>query len=322
MKDRLTALARESGFPACAFASLSPVLQEGKMHPQAESLTGDARALMPEAKCVMLCAMPYRPFRIEPGQAHVDAYYLTSNAAHEAVQLLARRIEEALPVRALASPPVFIKPLAVRSGLGQFGRNGLISVGPYGTRVSIQTVLLDAEIETHDIMAKELSPMCEGCGSCIRVCPMNALDGTGRVDIAKCLRAQPEGEPFPESMRDKLGGSLLGCDLCQRVCPRNAGVQEADMPGALREALDLSRLLEGQHKPLIPFLGKNNARRQRLTARALIAAANLKRHDLLPLIKPLTGCRESEMVRDHAKWADEQLQPVHSPAQTHPGEAD
>ena len=303
MKEQLTALARELGFEACAFASLTPVHQEGTLHPQAESLTGDARSLMPEAKCVMLCAMPYRPFRLEHGQAHVDAYYIASNAAHEAVQALAQRIEETLHIHALASPPIYIKPLAVRSGLGEFGRNSLISVGPYGTRICLQAVLLDAEIETHDADEKALSPMCEGCGSCLRACPMGALDGTGRVNITKCLRAQPEGEAFPEHMRSALGGSLLGCDICQRVCPRNAAVREEAMPEDLREALDLSRLLQGQYKPLIPLLGKNNARRQRITARALIAAANLNRADLLPLIEPLTESKESEMVKEHARWA-------------------
>ena len=136
---------------------------------------------------------------------------------------------------------------------------------------------------------------------------MNALDGTGRVDITRCLRAQPEGEVFPEEMRPHLGGSLLGCDLCQRVCPRNAQVSPTDIPDDLRSALDLSALLDGQYRPLIPFLGKNNARRQRLTARALIAAANLGRRDLLPLIDALTGCRESEMVRIHAEWAAARL---------------
>lgn len=303
MKNQLTALARELGFEACAFASPAPVCQEGPLHPQAETLSGDIQSLMPGAKCVMLCARPYQPFRIVKGQAHVDAYYLSSNTAHERVQLLARRIEETLHIRALASPPVYIKPLAVRSGLGEFGRNGLVSVGQYGTRVSIHAILLDAEIETHDRTEKSLSPLCEGCGSCIRACPVNALDGTGRVNITRCLRAQPEGEAFPEHMRSALGGSLLGCDLCQRVCPRNAEATETDMPGDLLSALDLSALLQGEYKPLIPFLGKNNARRQRLTARALIAAANLNRKDLLPLIESLTGCRESEMVRDHAEWA-------------------
>jgi len=308
LKEQLTALARELGFAACAFASLTPVDQEGTLHPQAASLAGDARSLMPDAKCVMLCAMPYSPFRAEKGQAHIDAYYIASNAAHGAVQLLARRIEEALPVRALASPPVFIKPLAVRSGLGEFGRSGLVSVGQYGTRVSLQVILLDADIETHDHAEKSLSSLCARCNACVNACPTGALDGTGRVDITRCLRAQPEGAPYPESMRSRLGSSLLGCDICQRVCPRNAGAADTDMPNELRRALDLAALLKGEYKPLIPFLGKNNARRQRLTARALIAAANLKRADLLPLIEPLTESRESEMVREHAKWAAERLQ--------------
>lgn len=307
MKEQLTILARELGFESCAFASLTPVHQEGTLHPVAASLSGDARAILPGAKCVMLCARPYRPFRIPQGQAYVDAYYLSSNIGHARIQLLAQRIEETLSIRALASPPIYVKPLAVRSGLGEFGRNGLVSVGPYGTRVSLHAILLDAEIETQDVLEKTFSPMCEGCGSCIRSCPMNALDGTGRVDVSRCLRAQPEGEAFPEHMRSSLGGSLLGCDLCQRACPRNAAVKETAVPDDLAAALDLSCLLEGQFQPLIPFLGKNNARRQRLTGRALIAAANLHRTDLLPLIEPLTECQESEMVKEHARWAAEQI---------------
>ena len=307
MKNRLIALARELGFEECAFASLAPVSQEGLLHPQAEALTGDARSLLPDAKCVMLCAMSYRPFRIPEDEAHVDAYYIASNAAHEAVQRLARLIEETLGIKALASPPIFIKPLAVRSGLGEFGRNGLVSVGQHGTRVCLQTLLLNADVEAHDREEKVLADRCLTCGACVKACPMSALDGTGRVDIQRCLRAQPEGEMFPEPMREKLGGSLLGCDICQRVCPRNAAVKETDMPDALREALGLSALLEGRYKPLIPFLGKNNARRQRITARALLAAANLRRADLLPLIEPLTECTESEMVREHAKWAASRL---------------
>ena len=307
IKNRLTALAGEYGFPACAFAAPGPVYQEGPMHPQAAVLASDAAALMPEAKCVMLCAMPYKPFRIDPGQAHVDAYYLTSNRAHEQVQALTKAIAESLGIAALPSPPIFIKPLAARSGLGEFGRSGLISVGSHGTRVSIQAILIDADVKPDASHEKQLSPQCEGCSACVNACPMKALDGTGRVNISRCLRAQPEGEPFPQEMRGKLGGSLLGCDICQRVCPRNRQVGETPLPESLSQALDLHSLLEGQYKPLIPFLGKNNARRQRLTARALIAAANLGREDLIPLIEPLTGCKESEMVREHAVWAMEQL---------------
>ena len=307
LKRQLVSLAREAGFAQCAFAGVKPVTQSGSLHPQAQTLSGDILLIMPDAKCIMMLAMPYQPFEIHAGHAHVDAYYLTSNRAHEAVKQLAQRIEEALCIRALPSPPIYIKPLAVRCGLGEFGRNGLVSVGKYGTRVSIQAIALNVPIETCDRTERHLSTLCEKCGRCAAACPMHALDGSGRVDITRCLRAQPESEAFPEAMRPHLGGSILGCDLCQRVCPRNVHVQTSAPDAALSSALDLAALLRGEYKPLIPFLGKNNARRQRLTARALIAAANLKRIDLLDLIEPLTECRESEMVREHARWAKKQL---------------
>lgn len=307
MKDRLIHLAREAGFPVCAFAALSPVQVEGTLHPQAQTLTGEAQSLLPEGKCVLLLAMPYRPFGEKADAAQVDAYYISSNAAHEAAQLLAKRIEETLGLRALASPPIYLKPLFARSGLGEFGRNGLISIGAYGTRVCLQAILLDADIPCSPAMPRALAASCAGCRACLQACPTGALIGDGSLDIARCLRAQPENEPFPEAMRPQLKGSILGCDICQRVCPRNAQVKSLPEPDGLSAALDLNALLSGQYKPLIPFLGKNNARRQRLTARALIAAANLHRRDLLPLIEPLTECKESEMVRIHARWAMNRL---------------
>lgn len=303
MKDRLIHLAREAGFTECAFAAPEPVELKGFLHPQAQTLTGDVHRIMPEAKCVLLLAMPYRPFEEKKGAAQVDAYYITSNQAHEAARLLAKRIEETLNLRALASPPICLKPLFARSGLGEFGRNGLISVGEYGTRACLQAILLDAEIECKPAAPRALASSCASCRACLSACPTGALSGDGSLDIARCLRAQPEGESFPEEMRPLLKNSILGCDICQRVCPRNAQVQPVPEPDELSSALDLTRLLSGEYRPLIPFLGKNNARRQRLTARALIAAANLGRHDLLPLIEPLTECRESDMVREHAQWA-------------------
>ncbi len=307
LKQQLISLALEAGFAQCAFAGLEPVTQSGQLHPQAQTLFGDVRAVMPDAQCIMLLAMPYQPFDIPEGQAHIDAYYLTSNRAHDAAKQLAQRIEEAFSVRALPSPPVYIKPLAVRCSLGSFGRNSLVSVGQYGTRVALQAIALNAPVQTNDRAEKQLSSMCEKCGLCVSACPVHALDGSGRVDITRCLRAQPEGEAFPEEMRAHLGGSILGCDLCQRVCPRNAHVSSVAPDGRLSDALDLSALLRGEYKPLIPFLGKNNARRQRLTARALIAAANLRRTDLTDLVQPLTECSESQMVREHARWAQKQL---------------
>lgn len=303
MKERLIALARESGFREVSFASLNPVIQSAPLHPQAAVLTGETDHLMPGARCIMLMAMPYQPFHYEGNDAQIDAYYLTSNAAHEAVGHLAQRIEEELSIRALASPPIYLKPLAVRSGLGEFGRNGLVSVGKYGTRIALQAILLDADIETSDLPVRVLSSMCRDCRACMSACPTQALNGDGSIDLTRCLRAQPEGEAYPEHLRTFLGASILGCDRCQAVCPRNALVKKIFPPDELTQALRLSALLQGQYKPLIPFLGKNNARRQRLTARALIAAANLMRTDLIPMIEPLTECRESEMVREHAIWS-------------------
>ena len=307
MKEQLISLAREAGFAEVAFTSPHRITQSTPLHPQAAIMTGDTASPLPGAKCVMLMAMPYRPIRYEGNEAQVDAYYLTSNKAHEAANLLAKRIEETLSIRALASPPVYLKPLAVCSGLGEFGRNSLISVGAYGTRTALQAILLDVEIEQTAYPMRAFSSLCKDCRACVNACPTQALPGDGSLDLSRCLRAQPEGEVFPEHLRVQLGAGILGCDICQRVCRRNESVPETSAPDDLSDALNLRALLEGKYQPLIPFLGKNNARRQRLTARALIAAANLGRTDLLPLVEELTGCQESDAVKEHAEWALKRL---------------
>lgn len=77
--------------------------------------------------------------------------------------------------------------LAARSGLGWIGRNGLLISPEHGTRVGIGTVLTDAEIE-HDVPLAQGCP--EDCVLCVETCPVDALDGSGKVDRPKCTSNQ------------------------------------------------------------------------------------------------------------------------------------
>lgn len=303
--DEARAAARTFGFEAIAAAGTAPVpMPEGAVHPQAMGLIADPHEILPEARSVLLLVMPYRPFKPNPPDAEIDAYYIASNRAHENARLFADWLCEH-GVKAVMTSALRVKPLSARAGLGRQGRNTLIAAGQYGTRVSLQTIVTDMPCERADDDARGLDERCLHCRACMDACPTHALRGDGTLDIARCVRAQPESLPLPEAMRPLTGASLLGCDLCQRVCPRNAAVEPIDIPPDVKKALSLEGLLSGAYKAFIPLIGRNNARKLRLLNRAALAAAHRNRKDLLPLLEALTQLPEP--VSTHARWAVERL---------------
>ncbi|MBO4886002.1 MAG: epoxyqueuosine reductase [Clostridia bacterium] len=303
--ETIRGMALALGFERVAATDASPTgAPPPDAHPQALSLEADPRRILPAARSVLLLAMPYAPYWPRPGEAAVDAYYVANNRAHENARRLAEEIS-ATGAQAVMTSSLRVKPLAVRAGLGRMGRNGLVAVGGFGSRVSLQTIVTDLPLPASREDGGALDARCDHCHLCEQACPTQALRGDGTMDIGRCVRAQPENRPLPEAMRSMTGGSLLGCDICQRCCPRNALVREAEKPPALAGALDLKRLLSGDYKALIPWLGRNNARKLRLLNRAALAAANGGRKDLLPELEALRG--EPEPLGEHAAWSAETL---------------
>lgn len=277
-----------------------------RTHPQTLSLTGDPWEILPSVRAIVELVWPYRPYGAGR-RAALDAYYPASNAAHEA----AIRMQDWLRERGYEADmraPLPRKPLAARSGLGKYGRNSLIAVDELGSWVSLQCVLTSAPLPFDPPGEGEgFSRECLNCRACVNACPTGALSGDGEVNLDRCLRAQPESEPVREELRLAMGGSLLGCSLCQAVCPRNRAVRPVEPPEELLRALDLRALLAGEYRPLIPFLGKNNARKLRVQARACLMAAHDGRVDLLSEVRALETS-DGEAVRVHAAWARQYLE--------------
>lgn len=270
-------------------------------------LTDDVDAVLPGARCAVLLAWAYQPYENPADGATVSAYYPASDDARKAVVEVESWLCER-GFRAKSAPNVPLKPAAVQGGLAKYGRNGVTAIDGLGSRYSLQLVLTDAplEMDQRERSPVTLSDNCANCGRCIKACPVGALDGTGRVDVKKCIRARSDDYPLDEAYRPLIGRSLYGCDICQDVCPRNEGVLCQVMPEKLRDALRLEPLLAGDVAGLVPFVGKNYARKARMQAKACVIAANMGRKDLLEAVQT---CESSsvDFVREHAKWAVEQL---------------
>ncbi len=102
------------------------------------------------------------------------------------------------------------KMCAFEAGLGVYGRSGIILHPKLGNRMSIGTILTDAEMEP-DGRLSGFEP-CAGCDLCIRKCPGRAYDPSKVYPDSwsrlKCT-----------SKRSELAGKGFYCHNCFAVCP-------------------------------------------------------------------------------------------------------
>lgn len=82
-------------------------------------------------------------------------------------------------------------------GLGAMGRGGFFLTKRFGPLQRFAFLLTDAELEP-DAMQDET--VCDACGACAAACPVNAIDGTGKLDEWQCMGGRMgaclEANPF------------------------------------------------------------------------------------------------------------------------------
>lgn len=108
------------------------------------------------------------------------------------------------------SPITQEKLCAYESGLGVYGRSGVILHPELGNRVVLGTVLTDAVLEPDDKI-RDFDP-CADCDACVRACPAQAFD---------------QAKSYPDSWsrekcqtkRTEIKNRGFYCNLCLEVCP-------------------------------------------------------------------------------------------------------
>lgn len=148
------------------------------------------------------------------------------------------------------------KLLAVRSGLGEYGRNNICYVEGMGSFLNLNPYFSDipcAEDRWQDMCQMEA---CHTCRLCLQNCPTAAILPTRfLIDNERCLTYFNEagGEwNFPDWIDPAWHNALYGCLRCQAVCPKNkpflnTRVEQIDFTEA-----ETAYLWEGKSPELFP----------------------------------------------------------------------
>jgi epoxyqueuosine reductase len=129
------------------------------------------------------------------------------------------------PGHRIESASVHLKLLAVRSGLGKYGRNNLCYVEGMGSMLALYAFFTDYPCEDS---WTEVSMMdnCKNCRICMNSCPNKCISEQNFViDVSRCLSLFNEIKgKFPEWIRPDAHNALMGCFRCQSCCPANREV--------------------------------------------------------------------------------------------------
>lgn len=231
---------------------------------------------------------------------------------------LAERIRAVRPDAALRpfvdSAPVLERGLAQKAGLGWIGKNTLLIHPKAGSWFFLGEIYTDLPLPADPPFD---TTHCGSCSACLDVCPTQAFTGPWQLDARRCisyLTIELQGS-IPEEMRAAIGNRVFGCDDCQLVCPWNRFAQ----PSRERDFVPRHRLDDTALVDLFSWNEEEFAARAAGSPLYRLGHARWLRNIAVALgngpptdaaLEALAARLEhpAELVREHARWAWEQLQ--------------
>lgn len=266
-KEIIIQLAQDLGFPLIGFSGplekkytdlYSWWVQNGfsagmfYLKTQEEKRT-DITQILPGAKTVVICAMPFpggEPSVINSEKGAI-ARYASDKDYHltlkPLVKQIAQKIDELYSTTSVAyvdTGPLSERSHAANAGIGWIGKNAMLIHKEWGSWLWLASIITTAEIP-YDALSTD---HCGKCRKCVDACPTQAiLDDLRMIDANRCLsywNIEHKGN-IPREISEHMSPWLLGCDICQEVCPWNEhSLRKArsDIGSPKQETFSLSEL--------------------------------------------------------------------------------
>jgi epoxyqueuosine reductase len=185
----------------------------------------------PQAKSVLILAYRTPMARVGfflDGRRHeiiIPPQYYDDGVTPEVVKAFVRNDILGDPAARLEDARgMHLKLLAVRSGLGRYGRNNICFVEGLGTFLTLQAFFTAVPFPAEEWHPLGMVDACRDCSICYGICPTNAITRENFViDAGRCLTLYNEVEgDFPNWILPSMHNALVGCLKCQLPCPDNA----------------------------------------------------------------------------------------------------
>ena len=187
----------------------------------------DPSHTMPHAKSILVVAYPQlmtmlkfeyhgknHAVIIPPTYIYSDVYENVKKIIHQVLTPHQYGIERTkLPA----------KLLAVRTGLGMYGRNNICYIDGMGSYHRLFTFFTDMPCDEDHWRETAVMPECSKCSACAGACPTGAIERQRfLIHAEKCITYLNEREAdFPEWLDKSWHNAVVGCMKCQAVCPKN-----------------------------------------------------------------------------------------------------
>jgi len=208
--DEIIEKAKTSGIELIGFAPVDEnLIFEKDQTTKIESLYNNAIVLGMEMNFDAIETAPEAPAGLEALRIYAELGIATNRLA----DYIRSRGYGAIACHPLGGP-ILYPAMAVKANMGEIGRQGLLITKKFGPRQRLSMIATNASpLPEITDEGNEISDYCDKCGTCIKMCPVNAIleepivheNGTiSRIDAEKCF------ECFYEN---------VGCSICIKVCP-------------------------------------------------------------------------------------------------------
>jgi epoxyqueuosine reductase len=162
-----------------------------------------------------------------------------------------------------------LKFLAVRSGLGKYGRNNICYVDELGSFPDLFAIFTDYEFPDGNLEEAKMLDRCEKCTVCLGKCPTQCISEENFIiNVDQCIPLYNEirGE-FPDFIKAEYHNALIGCMRCQMFCPENREVMKnvqrhedisEEQTEAILEGKDTDNLIKTLG-PILKFINSETA---------------------------------------------------------------